>query len=88
MTPTTEHRTLILSHLKSYYSRPHNTNMSGSLPVVKDQVALPGLRDARGRITHGGEETLEVIKLLKVAGIPACVVDVNALRYYGAGRVT
>ncbi|KAJ3465070.1 hypothetical protein MRS44_005728 [Fusarium solani] len=75
MTPTTEHRTLILSHLKSYYSRPHNTNMSGSLPVVKDQVALPGLRDARGRITHGGEETLEVIKLLKVAGIPACVVD-------------
>lgn len=88
MTPTTEHRTLILSHLKSYYSRPHNTNMSGSLTVVKDQVALPGLRDARGRITHGGEETLEVIKFLKVAGIPACVVDVNALRYYGAGRVT
>lgn len=60
-------------------------NSTNMLPIIR---ALPGLRDARGRSTHGGEETIEVTKLLKAAGIPACVVDVNALRYYGAGRVT
>ncbi|KAK7422970.1 hypothetical protein QQX98_001260 [Neonectria punicea] len=59
-----------------------------SVPVVKGQVLAPGARDASGRSTYGGEETRQVIALLKAAGIPGCVVDVNALRYYGAGRVT
>ncbi|KAM0426397.1 hypothetical protein ACHAPT_008443 [Fusarium lateritium] len=67
----------------------NDTNVRNSVPNVKSQAALPGLRDVRGCChTYGGEETLEVIKLLKAAGIPACIVDVNALRYYGAGRVT
>ncbi|KAH7140923.1 hypothetical protein EDB81DRAFT_799183 [Dactylonectria macrodidyma] len=66
----------------------NDTNASDSVSIVKSLEVLPGLRDVQGRSTYGGEETLEVITLLKAAGIPACVVDVNALRYYGAGRVT
>ena len=66
-----------------------------AMDVRKDPVSvlsgpdvLPGLRVFDGRSSQGVEDVLEVIKLLKTANIPACIVDVNALRYYGAGRAT
>ncbi|KAJ4387217.1 hypothetical protein N0V93_007806 [Gnomoniopsis smithogilvyi] len=48
---------------------------------------LPGLR------THGGrevkpEDVKEVIRLLGQVGAPACIADVHALRYFGAGRLS
>ncbi|KAM5341725.1 hypothetical protein ACJ41O_014756 [Fusarium nematophilum] len=66
----------------------NDSNVSGSAPVANNQDLFPGLRNVQGRHTYGVEETLEVIELLRAADIPACVVDVNALRYYRAGRVT
>jgi hypothetical protein len=35
---------------------------------------------------HGTLEILEVIKILKSADIPCCVVGISALRYFGADR--
>lgn len=60
----------------------------GSVPVLKAEDVLPGLRIFEGRASIGVDDVREVIRLLNAADIPACVVDVNALRYYGAGRVT
>ena len=60
----------------------------GSVPVLKGEVVLPGLRVFKGRSSDGVEEVKDVIGLLNAVDIPACIVDVNALRYYGAGRVT
>lgn len=34
----------------------------------------------------GSREVLEVIKTLEAAGIPACIVGIHALVYFGAGR--
>jgi hypothetical protein len=59
-----------------------------NLNVVNGVDMFPGLRTHTGRSTYGADETREVIRLLNASDIPACVVDVNALRYYGAGRAT
>lgn len=56
-----------------------------SPPLVED--LFPGLRDNDGHPSEGADDILDVIKLLNVATIPVCIVGVNALRYYGAGRV-
>lgn len=48
---------------------------------------LPGLRSWSGRDIEP-EDVKEVIGLLDKVGVPACVVDVYALRYYGAGRIS
>lgn len=45
----------------------------------------PGVRLFSGRSVQA-EDVKEVIRLLAEAGIPACVVGVYALRYFGAGR--
>lgn len=47
----------------------------------------PGVRSLSGRQTEP-EDIRTVISLLKEAGIPACIVGVYALRYYGAGRIS
>lgn len=33
-------------------------------------------------------DVVNTLKLLSDAGVFGCVVDINALRYYGAGRIT
>lgn len=48
---------------------------------------FPGLRTWEGRDVTP-EDVKEVIRLLGVAGAPACVAGVYALRYFGAGRVS
>lgn len=48
---------------------------------------FPGLRIVSGR-TIDPEDVKGVIRLLEQAGIPACVVGVYALRYFGAGRIS
>lgn len=52
-----------------------------------DDDRWPGLRPWSGRDIQYDDVRL-VIGLLDEAGIPACVVDVYALQYYGAGRVS
>lgn len=51
------------------------------------QSNFPGLRIFSGRSTEAND-VKEVIGLLERAGIPACVVGVYALRYFGAGRMS
>lgn len=51
------------------------------------QSKFPGLRIIEGRDIDA-DDVKEVIGLLKQAGIPACVVGVYALRYFGAGRIS
>ncbi|KAK7418609.1 hypothetical protein QQZ08_011193 [Neonectria magnoliae] len=62
-------------------------NVPDPASIIKAQGLAPDARDASGRSIYGGEETRQAIALLKAVGIPACVINVNALRYYGAGRV-
>lgn len=57
------------------------------VPEDYDDDRWPGLRPWSGRDIEYDDVRL-VISLLDEAGIPACVVDVYALQYYGAGRVS
>ena len=59
-----------------------------TLSVLSGADILPGLRIFHGPPSQGVDDVLEVIKLLKTADIPACIIGVHALRYYGAGRGT
>ena len=54
---------------------------------IKATIA-PGWRTYTGRQSKGADDVQDVITLLNGVDISACVVGVNALRYYGAGRVT
>lgn len=49
---------------------------------------FPGIRTKSGRKSEGVSDVVDALKLLNDAGVFGCVVDINALRYYGAGRVT
>lgn len=49
---------------------------------------LPGLRAYTGRHCNGAEDVRGAIRVLGGADIPACVVGVKALQYYGAGRMS
>ena len=57
-------------------------------PAPGCELMLPGARSWAGRPSIGVDDVRNVLALLNAANIPACVVHVNALRYYGAGRVT
>jgi hypothetical protein len=63
-----------------------DSQSQGCVPQAKNM--FPGLRMNTGRPTKGVGEAREVIELLSAAGIPACVIGVHALRYYGAGRIS
>ena len=58
------------------------------VPVLRSADMFPGQRFFEGPYSYGVDDVREAIRLLKTADIPACIVGVNALRYYGAGRVT
>lgn len=40
-----------------------------------------------GRASDDPNDVLQILKVLNAAGVPTCIIDVQALRYYGAGRV-
>jgi hypothetical protein len=59
-------------------------------PAQNAQEAVdtfPGWRPMNGRESEGVSDVVDTLKLLNDAGVFGCVVGVNALRYYGAGRV-
>lgn len=67
------------------------TQSYSTVPVLSAEETafwFPGLRTEVGRDSRGPDDILGVIGLLNNANIPTCIVGVNALRYYGAGRIT
>jgi hypothetical protein len=58
------------------------------LPILDSAEGLPGMRVYEGRPSYGIDDIREALKLIDAANIPACIVGVYALRYYGADRLT
>ena len=64
-----------------------NPDQPDTCPPVSDAVEdLPGMRSLTDRPSNEVDDVQRVIRILDKACIPACIVDVHALRYYGAGR--
>ncbi|KAG7135341.1 hypothetical protein HYQ45_006880 [Verticillium longisporum] len=88
------HATTSLDRTPTATAWLHNCTSAASISSAGDgdaldllQEHLPGIRYHEGRESTI-EDVRDVITLLNEAAIPACVIGVNALRYFGAGRVT
>lgn len=88
------HATTSLDRTPTATARLHNGTSAASISSAGDgdaldllQEHLPGIRYHEGRESTI-EDVRDVITLLNEAAIPACVIGANALRYFGAGRVT